>query len=638
MMTSSKLTRRQFVKASGAVVVTSALSKYLWDWSWQPILANITSPQAPDEKWMTTTCWIGKQDCGMLARIVDGRIVKFEGHPDYPQNRGRLCVKGQAQLMSIYDPYRVKAPLLRTNEKGVPGEWREISWDEALTKAGNEIKRVREKDKRLLIWQKGRSKAGGFYDNAFVHASGATKLHHGAYCSDAAYRAEEYTIGFHGGIHPDFHHCNYLLSYGWNLTNAGGNKTCWLTWPQQFVEARERGMKVVTLDPRKRGAGPHTDRWLPIRPGTDLAFFMAIANVLIERGYIDWKYLKQHTNSPFLVKDDGYFFKVDGKEQVWDENTGLAKSYDTQGISPALEGSYTVKGATVKPSFQVMKDHLEQNTPEWASGICDLTSSEIRRVAEELGENARIGSTIVLDGIELPYRPVGLMAYHVAQQELGFQTFRMATVIYMLLGAIEAVGGMRADFSRSVHKNFKGLDSIEIKDPPYNVYLGGSKYFPINSNNSSIVAQVMLEPAKYGVDYTPEVMILHMANPLLSFPPQDKFIQSYKKFKFIAAIDPFLSETADYFADIVLPAATIEKYEGPRTASDQYDSAKILRLPPIPPLYQSKGEIDIYLDLCEKADILYGEGGYIAEINKELKLKDSYQLDLNTKPVVRDIF
>ncbi len=574
----------------------------------------------------------------MLARVIDGRITKFEGHPSHPRNLGKLCVKGQAQIMSIYDPYRVKAPLLRTNEKGIPGEWREISWDEALTKVGNEIKRVREKDKRLLIWQKGRSKAKDFYDDAFVKSSGATKLHHGAYCSDAAYRAEEYTIGLHGGIHPDFRHCNYLLSWGWNLTGAGGNKTCWLTWPRQFVEARERGMKVVTIDPRKRSVGPHTDKWLPIRPATDLAFFLAIANVLIELGYIDQPYLKKHTNSPFLVKDDGYFLKVDDKEQVWDMTTNSARPYDAEGISPALEGSYPVNGTVVKPSFQVFKEHVAQYTPEWAASICDLPAHEIRGVAGELGENAKIGSTIVLDGVELPYRPVGIMGYHVSQQELGFQAFRIATMVFMLLGAIEAVGGLRADFGRSVHKNYQGLENIEIKDPPYNIYLKDSKYFPINSNNSSIAAQVMLDPKKYGVDYTPEVMIIHMCNPVLSFPPQDVFFKAYKKFKFIAVIDPFMNETADYFADVVLPAATIEKYEGPMNVTDQYNDAKTLRLPPIPPLYQSRGDIDIYIDLCEKADILYGESGYIAVVNKELKLKGPYKLDLNTKPAVRDIF
>ncbi|OGC94406.1 MAG: hypothetical protein A2W25_01870 [candidate division Zixibacteria bacterium RBG_16_53_22] len=633
-----KITRRQFVKAGGATAATLALSKFFFTWQGEPLLTRAADTIPAEEKWVPTTCWIGKQDCGVLARVVEGRIVKLEGHPAHPLNRGTLCVKGQAQLMSIYDPYRIKAPLLRTNAKGQPGEWREISWDEALTLAGNKIKEVRERDKRLLIWQKGRSKAKTFYDDAFGNASGATKVGHGGYCSDAAYRAMEYTFGLHGGVHPDFRYCNYLISWGWNLTSAGGNKLCWLTWPRQFVEARERGMKVVTLDPWRRAMGPHTDAWLPNRPGSDLAFFLSLANVLIENGYLDREYLVKHTNSPFLVQDDGTFLREGEKELVWDTSAGSARPHDAAGVTPALEGSYTVAGKNVKTAFQLFKEDVRQYTPEWASSVCDLPADAIKKVALELGENARIGSTMVVDGVELPYRPVGMMAYHVSQQEHGFQAFRAAGIVFMLLGAIEAVGGLRIDTDRKIHANFTALENIKIKDKPGNIYLKDSKFFPINTGLPGMYAKAMIEPEKYGVDYIPEVLVIHMTNPLLSFLGQDTFIEAYKKFKFIIVIDPFMSETADYFADVVLPAATIEKYEGPLGVDDQYNDATTLRMPPIPPLYQSRGDIDIYLDLCEKAGILYGEKGYIAELNKGLKIKDDYALDTSARPEVRDIF
>ncbi|MFQ5871223.1 MAG: molybdopterin-dependent oxidoreductase [Candidatus Geothermarchaeales archaeon] len=638
------LTRRRFLEVSAgagaALLLASQFSEEVFELFPSPLLTEATAEATLESgsRLVPTTCWIGKQECGMLARLVDGRVVKLEGHPDHPRNRGTLCPKGQSQIMAFYDPYRLKAPLKRTNEKGVPGEWVEVSWDEALTTVGEKVREVMDRDPRLLIWQKGRSKAKKFYDSAFVKAVGATKLGHGAYCSDAAYRAEEYTVGLHGGLHPDFRHCGYLLSWGWNMVNAGGNKLCWITWPQQFLEARERGMKVVTLDPWRRGMGPHTDEWLPIKPGTDLALFLALANVLVARGYMDIEYLTSHTNSPFLVKEDGYFLRSEGKEQVWDTVSNSAKPFDAEGISPALEGEYTVDGERVKTAFQVFKDRIAQYSPTWAASECDLPASTIRRIAEELGENALIGSRIVLEGVEIPYRPVGIMAYHVSQQEPGFQAFRAATIVFMLLGAIEAVGGLRVDFSRKIHKNFAKLDSIEVKDPPYNIYLKDSKFFPINTGNPGIMALAMLDPVKYEVDYTPEVAILHMCNPILSFVDQEVLFESYRKFKFVAVIDAWMSETADYFADIVLPAATIEKYEGPINVTDQYHDATSLRLPPMDPLFKTKGDIDIYIDLCEEIGVLYGEGGYIDRINSELKLSEEYALDLNTKPAVRDIF
>jgi anaerobic selenocysteine-containing dehydrogenase len=630
-----KLSRRAFLTAA-----TGALGGLLLSRFWPAPGSGNTEPAplAP-ERFVPTTCWIGKQDCGMLARVINGRVVKFEGHPAHPRNLGRLCPKGMAQIIALYDPNRVKTPLIRTNEKGVPGQFRAASWEEALTLVAEKIKEVRAKDPRLLLWQKGRSKARAFYDEAFVKASGATKLHHGAFCSDAGYRACEYTIGFSGVLHPDFKHCRYLLAWGWNLTEAGGNKLCQITWPLQLLEAKEKnGLKVVLIDPRRRGGGPQIDEWLPIKPGTDLALALALAHVLVKRGYIDREYLTAHTNAPFLVQEDGHFFRVDGKEQVWDQASQSPQPPDTPGVQPALEGTFTHEGRTLKTAFQVFKEHIEPYTPEWAGPICGLDPKQIRKVAEELGQNALIGSTIVLEGVRLPYRPVGAMAYHMAQQELGFQAIRAIVIVFMLLGAIEAVGGLRSSFDRKVHPNFHALDTITIKEPPYNIYLKESKYFPINSNNSSLVAKVMLDPHKYGVNDVPEVCIVHMTNPAVSYADSPVVWEAYKRLKFVVVIDPWLSKTADLFADVVLPAATIEKYEGPLNVTDQYVEALSVRVPPIEPLFDSRGEIEIYLDLCEKAGILYGEGGYLDHLNKALNLKDPYTLDLTKKPTVREIF
>jgi anaerobic selenocysteine-containing dehydrogenase len=378
----------------------------------------------------------------MLARVVNGRIVQFGGLPDNPLNVGTLCPKGRAQIMAVYDPYRMKKPLRRTNEKGVSGTWREVSWEEALDELAEKMKDVRSRDPELLLWQKGRSKAKDFYDDAFGKATGALKMGHGGYCSDAGYRACEYTTGLHGVLHPDFRHTNYLLSWGWDAQNAGGNKFCWLTWNQQLLDAKKRGMKMVALDPWKGATGPHADRWLPIKPGTDLAFFLALANVLIENGYVDEEYLKNYTNSAFLVQEhDGRFYRVGEKEQVWDTTTGSNKDYDGAELSPELDGEHSIGGTTVKTAFRLFKEHVANNTPEWASSICGLPAEDIRRVAEELGENAMIGSTIVIDGKTLPYRPAAIAGYHVTQQELGFQACRAALFVAMLIGSIEAVGG-----------------------------------------------------------------------------------------------------------------------------------------------------------------------------------------------------
>ncbi|HEU5302269.1 MAG TPA: molybdopterin-dependent oxidoreductase [Acidimicrobiia bacterium] len=586
-----------------------------------------------------TTCWIGKQDCGMLAHRVDGRVVKFEGLPENPRNLGTLCPKGQAQIMALYDPNRVKSPLVRTNAKGEPGKWRKVSWDEALGLVADKANEVRARDKRAFVWQKGRSKGAAFYDDAFVKASGAAKFSHGAFCSDAGYRAAEYTFGPKGVLHPDFRFTKYLLSWGWNVTNGGGNQLCWITWPRQMVDAREQGLEMVVIDPRLRSAGPFADQWLPIRPGTDLAFALALAHELIANDTIDREYLTKYTNAPYLVDDEGHFLREGTTPLVWDSATGSPKPDGSPGVTPELEGTFDVAGTAARPAFQLLVQHLEQYTPEFASGICGIAAERIVEIAATFGEEARIGSTIVVDGVEVPYRPVAVMAYHVVQQELGFQTTRAMMLLPMLVGAMGAAGGQQIDVKPwSVSENFEKLDTIKIQDPPKSIELAASKYYPINSTNSSLAAHVMLDPKRYGVDYLPEVMIIHMANPMASFADIPVLEKAYRKLKFVAVIDPWMSRTADLYADVVLPAATLEKYEGPSSASDQYVDAITIRTPPMEPLFESRGEIDIYLDLCERMGILFGPGGYLEQLNTSLKLKAPNVLATDRKPTPRKIF
>jgi len=148
------------------------------------------------------------------------------------------------------------------------------------------------------------------------------------------------------------------------------------------LKAKERGMKTVIIDPMRRQAGPFGDKWLPVRPGTDLVFFNALSNVLIQNGYLDRPYLTKYSNMPFLVGPDGLFIKEGeaGKEKelVWDIMSNSAKPFDTAGINPALEGSYTAKGVVARPAFELLKENLAMYTPEYAAGITGLDAADIR--------------------------------------------------------------------------------------------------------------------------------------------------------------------------------------------------------------------------------------------------------------------
>lgn len=642
-----ELSRRTMLKTSAAAAGGAAVaSTWLFDGDESVAQVQLGTSEAVEDS-VFTTCWIGKQDCGISARRVDGRVVKFEGAPGFPRNDGTLCPKGQAQIVSVYDPLRVKTPLVRTNAKGQAGEWRTATWDEALDLVADKYADVAAEDPKLVLWQKGRSKAKNFYDNAFVKAIGSSKLGHGAYCSDTGYRAVEYTTGLHGVLHPDLLNSKYVLSWGWNITNAGGNKFCWLTWPRQLVQGREQnGLKIVQIDPRLRPAGPFADEWVPIKPAGDLALALALCHELIAQGFVDVDYLTKYTNAPYLVGDDGRILKEtigDGEEaedvaMVWDDDRQAAVVF-TEATSPVLDGTFTVDGESYTTGYRLFVDHLDEYTADWAADKSGVDASTIRRLASEFGTNANIGATTVVDGVEVPYRPVGIMAYHMAQQELGFQALRAMSMVSMLVGAWGAVGGQTADFTWKIDKRYAQFEELKVDEPPYDFTLANSKFFPINSGFPGIVTQVMQDPAKYDVERLPRMAILHMVNPVVAFASQPDFVKSYEQFEFVAVISPWMSETADLFGDVVLPSATIEKYEGPISAGDGYIDAKTLRLPPMEPLFESRGEIDIYLDLTDRMGRLSGEGGYLELINSELGLTDTeFALPDGTRPEVRDIF
>src|SRR3972149_5659562 len=115
---------------------------------------SYVSSAAKDDVWVQTTCDFCNANCGVIVHRVDGVIVKIEGDPDCPQGAGRLCARGQAALMGVYDPYRVLYPLKRTNPQkgiGVDPQWQRITWEEALDIITDKLKKIRADDPRKLL-------------------------------------------------------------------------------------------------------------------------------------------------------------------------------------------------------------------------------------------------------------------------------------------------------------------------------------------------------------------------------------------------------------------------------------------------------------------------------------------------------
>lgn len=642
-----RIARRDALKAGGAAAAALGLggsATYLTSFDAAGQARSLEVEEVP------TACWIGKMDCSAVAKKVGGRVVKYEGNPDDPRTDGALCPKGQAQIEQVYNPYRVKAPLKRTNGKGQHGEWQEIGWSQAMEEIGDDLRAKLEDDPRRVVFQVGRKKSPQWQEDAWVTGTSnkygsIEKYGHGATCSDSGYRAQELIFATQGVSETDFKNCEYFIGWGHNMTQGGGAHLCQITWPKQIADARDdQGMKTVAIDPQRRNSGVYADEWVPIEPGTDLAFWLAFNNVLVREGYLDEDYLVRATNAPCLVAtegpEEGYILRSEDAEDpgdvytwadgelVWDEEVGEAVPHEEASApeNVALLGTYEVDGTEAKTGFQLYTEQIEQYTPEWAEGVTDVDADTIERLAIEWGENAHIGATTVVDGVEVPYRPVGMHGYHVAQQELGVPATQAHYHANMLVGAVDAVGSTRVRKAKYNHpKDYRAdyrdlaFHPEKITTEPDGPSLGGTMFHPIDSGAYTQSHVSLNDPEKYNLPYGPEDMtwVVQMANPVMQAPRSGNVIESMSKVGTVVVVDPWLSETADVAGDYVLPAATADKLQGPTGGWDGYGDIEHIRFPSMDPLWQSKPDAEIFIEMAKAVDA-YEE--YVADINDELGL------------------
>ena len=380
----------------------------------------------PEDVWIPSACNICYSNCGIKVRRTDGVVTKIEGNPDNPVSAGRICGKGQAGVMLLYDPDRVNYPLKRTNPEkgiGIDPKWERISWDEALDLLTEKLGQAMEKDPRSVIFNMSAVDAWPF---GFVFGlmagfktpnwciSGA-----GSHCGNG-----EHVMAalLHAAIHTqvDYDLCNYLIMFGCG-SGAGMYYNATLSL-QKFADAKSRGMKVVVFDPLLSPSAERADEWVPIKPGTDAYAALAMMNVLMnELGLYDAEHIAKHTNGVYLIGPDGKYVRDQEtkKPLIWNPEAGAVQTYDAEGAgAPALLGTYQVDGISCQPAFQVLKDHVTNYTPEGAEKVCDVRAETLRRIAQEFGEASRIGSTIEIEGHHLPYRPVGDWYFKGAQAHL----------------------------------------------------------------------------------------------------------------------------------------------------------------------------------------------------------------------------
>ncbi|MGE5355799.1 MAG: molybdopterin-containing oxidoreductase family protein [Deltaproteobacteria bacterium] len=337
-----KTTRRQFIKLTsiglGGVSLAGGSLSFL------NFMNNDEGKKGLDLSEMTrypTYCDICFWKCAAWTYVdKKGEIRKIEGNSDDTHCRGRLCPRGTGGLGAYFDEDRLKKPLIRVQE-GDKQSFREASWDEALGLVAGKMKEIREKygPESFALLKHGAP--GTHFEHLFL-SYGSDTIAEPAYAQCRGPRDDGFKLTFGAAVGSpeptDIRDAKCMVLIGSHIGENMHNSQV-----QEVSDAIDKGIVLITVDPRLSTIANKSKYWLPIRPSTDIALLLAWMHVLIYEDLYDREYVERYS-------------------------TG----------------------------FEKLKTHVRNFTPEWAYRITDIKPSLIYESAREMAKAAP--ATIVHPG------------------------------------------------------------------------------------------------------------------------------------------------------------------------------------------------------------------------------------------------
>ena len=273
--------------------------------------------------------------CALDVEIgADGRVGRVRGAADNSYTAGVICAKVARYAERLYHPDRLLKPVRRTAGKGA-GEWREISWEDALDTIAEEFLKAEQRHGSETVWPYFYAGTMGLVQRDSIHRLRHAKRYSGQFdtiCTNLAWTGYFAGTGRLAGPDPrEMAKSDCVVIWG---TNAVATQVNVMT---HAIRARkERGAKIVVVDIYDTPTMKQADLGLMLRPGTDGALACAVMHVLFRDGLADRDYLERHTDDP----------------------AGLER-------------------------------HLATRSPEWASAITGLPVDEIEAFARLVGQRKR---------------------------------------------------------------------------------------------------------------------------------------------------------------------------------------------------------------------------------------------------------
>ncbi len=306
------LSRRDFLRLGAASAAALAAGQFV-----PPHVAQAARAaghlNAQGDGFIPSMCEMCVWRCGLIAKVKDGRVVKLEGNPEHPHSRGKLCPRGQSGLMNTYDPDRVLTPLIRVGQRG-EGKFRQASWDEALDLTASQMLAIKNTyGPEAMVFSSTHNLSQMQFENLLYAYGSPNYGTQRSLCFNAMITAFLLTYGIEEPSRT-YDDVEFILMVGRNLMEAISTSET-----GELSHAIDRGAKLVYLDPRYTITASKAAEWIPIRPGTDAAFLLAMINVIVSNELADCDFVKQ-----YVIGCDGIVEAMQRYTPAWAEQvTGV---------------------------------------------------------------------------------------------------------------------------------------------------------------------------------------------------------------------------------------------------------------------------------------------------------------------------
>lgn len=279
------VSRRAFLKT--AALSAAAVSIPLSIKAVEKKSANEVYGRTSSQTWCEMCFW----GCGVTAYSRNGKVYKLEGQKLCPNNYGSLCAKGNAGIYQVYDPDRLKKPLIRVGKRG-EGKFREATWEEATKYVAENLKKVvtdyKPKGVSLI--------AHGSGEHAFITlmeliGSKNTAIPAYSQCMGSREIAWWLTFGagFSGHEYGDGENAKCMMFLGRNILES-----LQVGEAKKVINGLSKGAKLIYVDSRYTKTAAKADHFLQIKPGTDLALLLGMINFIIQNKLYNEKFVDEY--------------------------------------------------------------------------------------------------------------------------------------------------------------------------------------------------------------------------------------------------------------------------------------------------------------------------------------------------------